>query len=36
MDEIEKMKLEILAMLGDDEMDPRDRIDAVVEYLESK
>lgn len=36
MDEVEVMKLEILAMLGDEEMSAEDKVDAVAEYLESK
>ena len=36
MDEVEVMKFEILAMLGDEEMSAEDKVDAIAEYLESK
>ncbi len=36
MDKVEAIKLEILAILGDEEMNSEDKIDAIAEYLESK
>lgn len=36
MNKEEVMKLEILALIGDEEMSAEDKMDAIAEYLESK